>query len=141
MTRDFEAMFDMTDFFQSFLVQNQIYSSQRFINFLDDKFIEVLEDYLIKKLSKKNLHRVCYLQVNIFKNNSHSSLLINYKKTHIFSFKRLFETEITRLFIDLENSFLIDKETFMMKLKSDPLISIFLGIPCKYLCLYSSFNI
>ena len=136
LNRDFEAMFDLTDFMQSFLVQNQIYSSSRFINFLDEKFHDVLKTYLKKNLLKSQENQVKYIELVIFKNNHKSSLLVNFRLTPCSSFKRLFRKEISKLFVDVNNSFWINKEGFYKRIMAESLLCILLGVPSKTLLFF-----
>ena len=122
-------MFDLTDFMQSFLVQNQIYSSSRFINFLDEMFYEVMQTYLKKNLSELQKNQVKYIQLDLFKNNHKSSILIHFKATQCHSFKRLFRKEISKLFVNLNNSFWINKEGFFKRIMAESLLCILLGLP------------
>ena len=122
-------MFDLTEFMQSFLVQNQIYSSSRFINFLDDMFHEVLKTYLKKNLSILQKNEIKYIELVLFKNNHKSSILVHFRPTPCSTFKRLFRKEISKLFVDLNNSFWINKEGFYKRIMAESLLCILLGIP------------
>ena len=118
---------------RSFLVQNQIYSSSRFVNFLDEKFHDVLKTYLKKNLLESQKNEVKYIELVIFKNNHKSSLLVNFRLTPCSSFKRLFRKEISKLFVDVNNSFWINKEGFYKRIMAESLLCILLGVPSKIL--------
>lgn len=131
LNRDFEAMFDLTDFMQSFLVQNQIYSSGRFINFLDERLHEVLQGYLKRHLSPLQKAQVKYIQLVTFKNNHKSSLLVHFRFTRCESFRRLFRKEVSKLFVDLSNSFWVNKQGFYQRIMAEPLLCLLLGVPSR----------
>jgi hypothetical protein len=131
LNRDFEAMFDLTDFMQSFLVQNQIYSSSRFINFLDEMFYDVLQLYLKRHLGGIQKSQVKYFQMDVFKNNHKSSILIPFRPIKCESFKRIFRNDVAKLFVNLNNSFWIDKQGFKQRVLAESFLCILLGLPSK----------
>lgn len=112
---------------KSFLVQNETYSSHRFINFLDEKFFDTLNKYLSKQLHGQNPRHLSYLQLSVYKNNARSRVLLKYQKTEFHNFKTLFRQEISRLYLDLANDFYIDGETFRNIVLSEPLFASLLG--------------
>ena len=116
---------DITQITRNLVLQNQIYQNKRLLNFLKEDIIAYISQQIKLEIKDFNLASIKYIKLSYFNNNAMSRVIIKLKLKHESTVDYFFRKKAEYI-VDLTNQLLIDKQTFITTIHSDPLLTFLL---------------
>lgn len=126
LDQDKESLADVTSTVNDLIIQYQIFMTTRIINFADPNFLLHISKVVNNRLSSGQVKHLSFLKLELHSNNSKRIIVIPMKMQFNTEFDYLRKKNKLGNYINLENNFYVDKETFKKALMNDPLICFLL---------------